>query len=94
MWRWVSPEKYHVQSHTSLEKREKKRTMVFATDILMRINTILAEEETFWGDNIHIEWEELGIYLLCTVRGRRGNTEDYSKLNMSNIGNVSKYVLK
>lgn len=83
------------KSHKSGEKGEEKNCGVCYRYFDENKNhTSWREVETFWGDNIHIEWEEPGIYLLCTVRGRRGNTEDYSKLNMSNIGNVSKYVLK
>lgn len=32
------------------------------------------------------------IYQLFAVRERRENTEDFSKLNMSNIGKRHKYV--
>lgn len=95
MWKWIPLGKQNVQSHTSIEKREKKELSFSATENLMRrINTILAEKEpeTILGDNIHIEWDELITYQLFAVRERRGHPEDFSKLNMNNIGKRHTYV--
>lgn len=77
----------------ALRKGRKEELSFSATEnIMRRINTILAEGETVLGNSIHIEGDELMIYQLFAVRERRENTEDFSKLNMSNIGKRHKYV--